>query len=753
MSLHQRKSNSLYSKNILSVIKNSKDNCLYKKEILNSLHKLPLKINRDRILKLNLNKNNEINNDIEDKPLLITQMKNNLNLNPLKNQLKQMLLNQRKLRGKDINKNVYLINNLNNLFNTICDLFHSNNNYTKECKEWIDLFYQNSDYIFEKTDAREFFPLIKNSMNLMFISIILLYLINIEEKINLFKIDMNKIINNFKLLSEIIFDRFQQNSEINLKEKSNLMTNLYKNIINSVNNIISKYGEINSSITNDFTSLLKKINILNFIEIYDFFALKILTERQYFEKKLKKKIVKGTNINKIINNPIYQKYKELSTKKTINNNENKFRGLSMDYVKNNEIISYPYELKNSKSTNVLRIQTNNSNNNEYSPYKNSNNLNYSNRNNMRNNPNTNYNNNITDVQYASHRNSYNSFENDNDNRVNIIIKEITIPNHSNVKSNEGLINQSILSMINNDNNKVNIINNYEDNNDINNHINNNTYFNTSLRQNNSAEKNYSSINFFDYFGNKIPKLITYRNNINNRKILLSNTISNNISSNINLNSINNSNSYININNNSNNKIIGKIKLKKEFNKLISNKVSLPIIPFPCEKEYSLIINLDETLVYVLKNTSTIYLRCGLRDFLKGLMNYYELIAFSNNHQNYIDQVTEFIENEEQYFTFKLHLENSTYLNEEYFKDINKIGRDIKKTIIIDNKENENINKKNENEILIKQFIKNSNEENIIDNDYILHNLIRILIKIANEKPDDIRKSIKKYKDEIENKVN
>ena len=277
MSLHQRKSNSLYSKNILSVIKNSKDNCLYKKEILNSLHKLPLKINRDRILKLNLNKNNEINNDIKDKPLLITQMKNNLNLNPLKNQLKQMLLNQRKLRGKDINKNVYLINNLNNLFNTICDLFHSNNNYTKECKEWIDLFYQNSDYIFEKTDAREFFPLIKNSMNLMFISIILLYLINIEEKINLFKIDMNKIINNFKLLSEIIFDRFQQNSEINLKEKSNLMTNLYKNIINSVNNIISKYGEINSSITNDFTSLLKKIDILNFIEIYDFFALKILT--------------------------------------------------------------------------------------------------------------------------------------------------------------------------------------------------------------------------------------------------------------------------------------------------------------------------------------------------------------------------------------------------------------------------------------------------------------------------------------------
>ena len=755
MSLHQRKSNSLNSKNILSVIKNSKDNCLYKKEILNSLHKLPLKINRDRILKLNLNKNNDINNDKKDKPFLITQMKNNLNLNPLKNQLKHILLNQRKIGGKDKNKNDYLITNLNNLFNSICDLFHSNNNYTKECKEWIDLFYQNADYIFENTDAREFFPLIKNSMNLMFISIILLYLINIEE-INLFQLDINKILNNFKLLSEIIFNKFQKNSEINLKENSNLMTNLYKNIINSVNSIISKYDRINSSLTNEFSSLLKKINILNFNEIYDFYILKTLTERYYFEKKLKKKRIKGTNINKIINNPIYQKYKELSTKKQINYNANKLRGVSMDYVKNNYniddnngIISSHYELKNSKSSNFLRIQTNNINNNEFSSYKNINNSNYSNRNNMRNYPNTIYNNYISDIQYSSHGNIYNSFGNDNDNTGNIIIKEITIPNHSNLNSNERLINESISSIINYDDNKLKVINNYEDNNNIN----NNSNFNTSVRKNYSAEKNYSSRNFFDYYGNKIQKLITYRNNHNNRKILLSNIISNNISSNINSYSINNSNSYININNNSNNKTIGKIQLKKEYNKLISNKVSLPIIPFPCEKEYSLIINLDETLVYVLKTTSTIYLRNGLREFLKGLMNYYELIAFSNNLQNYIDQVTNFIENEEQYFTFKLHLENSTYLNEEYFKDINKLGRDIKKTIIIDNQKNENKNKENVNEILIKEFMKNNNDDNIVDNDYILHNLIRILIKIANEKPEDIRNSLKKYKDEIKNKVN
>ena len=756
MSLHQRKSNSLYSKNILSTIKNTKDNCLYKKEILNSLHKLPLKINKDRIIKLNLNKNYDINTHKKDKSLLIKPMKKDLHLTPLKYQLKQMLLNKRKIDGKDKNKNNNLIENLNYLFNSIYNSFYSNNNYSKECKEWIDLFYKNSDYIFEKTNAQEFFPLIKNSMNLMLISIILLYLIGTDENENLFKININKILNNFKLLCQIIFDRFQQNSDINLKEKSNLMTNLYKNIINSVNNIILKYDEINSSLTKEFSSLLKKINGLNFMEIYNFYMLKILNERQYFEKKLKKQIVKGTHINNIINNPIYQKYKDSSTKKKININENKLRGLSMDYVKSNhnniynnyEIISSPYQLKNSKSTNLLTIQTNNIYNNEYSPYKNINNLNYSNRNNITNYPNTIYNNYITE-EYSNNGNIYNSFRNDNENSANIIIKEITIPNHSNLNSNEGLINQSISSMINYENNKLKVINNYDDNNTIN----NNSYFNTSTRKNYSAEKYYSSRNFFDYYGNKIPQLITYRNNTKNRKILLSNIISKNISSNINSNSINNSNLYINVNNDSNNKVIGKIQLKKNFNKLISNKVSLPIIPFSCVKEYCLIINLDETLIYFFKNTNTIYLRHGLRDFLKGLMDYYELIAFANNIKNYIDQVTDFIENGEQYFTFRLHLENSTYLNEEYFKDINKLGRDIKKTIIIDNKDNENKNKENKNEILIKPFIKKDNDKNIVDNDYILYNLIRILIKIANEKPDDIRNILQKFKDEIENKVN
>ena len=133
------------------------------------------------------------------------------------------------------------------------------------------------------------------------------------------------------------------------------------------------------------------------------------------------------------------------------------------------------------------------------------------------------------------------------------------------------------------------------------------------------------------------------------------------------------------------------------------------------------------------------------------MTYYELICFKKNIKYNADQIIDFIENDEEFFSYRLYIENSTYLKDEYYKELSKVGRDIKKTIIIDNKKN--VRFKNENEILIKSFIKKDNDNQGIDNDYILHNLIRILIKIAREKPDDIRKSLQKYQNEIDNKVN
>ena len=73
-------------------------------------------------------------------------------------------------------------------------------------------------------------------------------------------------------------------------------------------------------------------------------------------------------------------------------------------------------------------------------------------------------------------------------------------------------------------------------------------------------------------------------------------------------------------------------------------------------------------------------------------------------------------------------------------------RDLKRTIVIDDKE-DNINISNG--IIIKPFIVNNDYNNL--NDYVLFELINILIQIAQEEPDDIRVGLRNYRNEI-NKI-
>ena len=89
-----------------------------------------------------------------------------------------------------------------------------------------------------------------------------------------------------------------------------------------------------------------------------------------------------------------------------------------------------------------------------------------------------------------------------------------------------------------------------------------------------------------------------------------------------------------------------------------------------------------------------------------------------------------------------------FFNEQYYKDLNKLGRDIKKVIIVDDKQI-NMELQEENGIIIKPFI---TEEEKRKDDFILYDLIDILTRIAKEKPNDIRESLKLYRNEIYKKI-
>jgi len=141
------------------------------------------------------------------------------------------------------------------------------------------------------------------------------------------------------------------------------------------------------------------------------------------------------------------------------------------------------------------------------------------------------------------------------------------------------------------------------------------------------------------------------------------------------------------------------KIKKESNLNYNNKNF--IIPFPQEKPYTLIFDLDEPLIHILKGKKSFYsksiiFRPGLINFFRNLKEYYELIIFISGLKNYADEVINFIEKDKKYFSYRLYRENAFIRNNNYFKDLSILGRDIKKIIIIDDKKEHIFQEENNN---------------------------------------------------------
>ena len=138
------------------------------------------------------------------------------------------------------------------------------------------------------------------------------------------------------------------------------------------------------------------------------------------------------------------------------------------------------------------------------------------------------------------------------------------------------------------------------------------------------------------------------------------------------------------------------------------------------------------------------LRPGLTEFLEEMKKNYELIIFTSATNEYADPLLSAIEKDKKFFDYKLYRQHTLIYNNEIVKDISKIGRPLDKTIIVDNLV-QNFRLQKENGIMIKAFW----GEDVCDN--ALFELKEILNKIANEF-NDVRKGIKKYKDDILSKV-
>ena len=178
-------------------------------------------------------------------------------------------------------------------------------------------------------------------------------------------------------------------------------------------------------------------------------------------------------------------------------------------------------------------------------------------------------------------------------------------------------------------------------------------------------------------------------------------------------------------------------------------VPYPYIYTSNPRQFSLVLDLNETLVhlqireeqaieYVLK------IRPGLSEFLEELSQYYELIAFTGSTPENANIILDAIEEGKFIFAKRLYRNHMIIIDNEFVKDLNRIGRPLDKIIIVDNRP-QNFRLQKENGICIKSFFgEDKSDMNLI-------NLKNILIDIAQE-GGDLRFGIQKYKNKILEKV-
>ncbi len=198
--------------------------------------------------------------------------------------------------------------------------------------------------------------------------------------------------------------------------------------------------------------------------------------------------------------------------------------------------------------------------------------------------------------------------------------------------------------------------------------------------------------------------------------------------------------------NKNASILGSDLTQNEIN---NSPIKIPYLNQELIKEFSLVLDLDETLISFKidendEGKGILRFRPGLDHFLDLVSKYYELIIFTAATKEYADPILDAIESNKLYFDYRLYRQHTIVYNNDFIKDLSKLGRDLSKVVIVDNMP-QNFRLQKENGIFIKAFW---GEDNY---DTALYDLGIILEKIALEYKD-LRKGLNYYKDEILNKV-
>lgn len=152
---------------------------------------------------------------------------------------------------------------------------------------------------------------------------------------------------------------------------------------------------------------------------------------------------------------------------------------------------------------------------------------------------------------------------------------------------------------------------------------------------------------------------------------------------------------------------------------------------PNTGRYTLVLDLDETLVHFQETEAggQFLVRPFAQEFLELMSEKFELVVFTAAVQEYADWIIDRIDNK-GLVKHRLYREHTKYQDDAYIKDLSKIGRELSKTIIIDNNA-DNFKLQPENGIYIKSWYDNPQDQ-------ALRQLSKVLLKLVEVEPVDIR---------------
>lgn len=120
---------------------------------------------------------------------------------------------------------------------------------------------------------------------------------------------------------------------------------------------------------------------------------------------------------------------------------------------------------------------------------------------------------------------------------------------------------------------------------------------------------------------------------------------------------------------------------------MNNNVQVPFLPrISPSKKYTLVLDLDETLVHYYEEKNTVLLRPYASQFLQLMAQFYEVVIFTAGTKDYADWALAHLQNQAAhlYIDHRLYRDHTIQCMEVFIKDLSNLGRDLDKTIIVDN---------------------------------------------------------------------